>query len=470
MKLGELFIELGITGDIKPLKKALSGMDAANIKSKLLTKYLKDLKNATTAEEKALVKQNFAQKINTLNAVENTKAVMGLLGQMTKIGAVVTAAVVALDRLGNSLLKSNQLFVNFEKQTGLSINRLNKLAGVAKLSGMGLSVEQVANDLTNLEQRIFKLGLTGEGSGIFAQLGMNPMGMKSDQFINALRYRIRGLSEVQQTYVVDQLGLSREWLNVLNLSDKEYRELQKEAEKLQLNEAERKELAKYTALQQKNNMRWELAKQRLLKTTMPIIIKIMDITSKIADSVTKALGDEKIRTVLKDAALFMTIMAAQATIFSGMLKPIIKGLLSLFSLKGIGKGAAGLLGMFGIGAAAKTGGGLLGFGAKKALIGAIGKGATAGLLRAAGFAIPFANVLMVLWLLYDIIKAFFDKEEQKEQEEDTPSPFDTDAWKYSYQNINTNMTNHFHNNPVPQQDIVNNLNNVVDKYLAGTKR
>ena len=71
MKLGSLFIELGITGDIKPLKKALSGMDAAGIKAKLLKKYIKELKEATTSEEKALVKKNFAQKVSTLNTIEN---------------------------------------------------------------------------------------------------------------------------------------------------------------------------------------------------------------------------------------------------------------------------------------------------------------------------------------------------------------------------------------------------------------
>lgn len=454
MKLGELFIELGITGDIKPLKQALSGMNAASIKAKLLTKYLRDLKKAKTAEEKATIKSNFAQKINTLNTIENTKAIGGLIKAASITVAKIAAVVVIFDRLNNSLLKSNQLFVNFTKQTGLSISRLNRLAGVAKLSGMGLSAEQVANDLTNLEQRIFKLGLTGEGSGIFAQLGMNPMGMKSDQFIEALRHRMKGLSEVQQTYIVDQLGLSREWLNVLTLNDKEYAELMKESQKLQLSEKERKELAKYTALQQKNNMRWDLAKQRFLKTMMPLIIGIMEGTSKIADFLAKAFNDQPVR-IVRDIALFIGIAATKAKILQA-------------SLKGIG--ALGAL--FGFGAGKGLFAKLFGFGASKQLA---KTGAKVGAKAALGGSnvwnpIGWGLLAWTLWDIFQLLKDWFNEDKEKKDEEETESPFDEDAWKYSYQNINSNMINHFHNNPVPQQEVINNLNNVVDKYLAGTKR
>jgi len=463
MKLGELFIELGITGDIKPLKQALSGMDAAKIKTKLLTKYLKDLKNATSDGEKALIKKNFAQKISNINTIESLKAGAGLLMQTAKIVTVLGAAAVAFDRLGNSLLKSNQQFINFTQQTGISIDRLNRLAGVAKLSGMNLSAEQVAGDLSSLEQRIFKLGLTGEGSGIFAQLGMNPLGMKSDQFIGALRQRMKGLSEVQKSYILDSLGLSREWLNVLNLTDSEYADLIKQSKELQLTEKERKELAKYTAMQQKNNMRFELAKQRFLKAIMPAVIKIMDATSQIALNLANALGDEKIRTVIKDAALFMTVMATQAALFSSALKPILKGLLGLFGL-GKGKGLmGGLLGLLGLNAGA----GLFNYGTKKALVGTLGKGAAKGLLRTVGLAIPFVDILMVLWLIYDIIKAFFGKKDKEDQEQ--PSPID-DSAGYSYRALNSSIVNHFHNNPVPQQEVINNLTYLTDYLLAGTKR
>ena len=473
MKLGELFIELGITGDIKPLKQALSGMDKASIKAKLLKKYLADLKKAKTEEEKATIKSNFAQKINTLNVLENIKAIGGLISAATKIVGIIGTVVVAFDRLGNSLLKSNQLFINFTNQTGMSIDRLNKLAGVAKLSGMSLGIEQVANDLTNLEQKIFRLGYMGEGSGIFAQLGMNPIGMNADQFIGALRKRIRGLSEVQKTFILDSLGLSREWLNVINLSNEEYADLLKQSKDLQLSEEERKELAKYTALQQKNNMRWELAKQRFLKATMPLIIKIMDKTSKLALKITDALGNEKVVNVLKDISIFLGAIVAQMLIFSGLIKPIFK---FLGSLLGLGKGGGGLfkglLSLFGIKTATKAGSSLFSFGAKKALVGTLGKGAAAGILKAAGLGIPFLNIALIAWTIWDIyklVKDWFDMDKQN-QEKDETSPVDDSDIGSSYRILNSNISNHFHNNPVPQQEIVENFKYLTDIILARTTR
>lgn len=473
MKLGELFIELGITGDITPLKKALSGMDSAKLKTKLLAQAKKELKNATSKEAREQIKSTYRQKLNTLAVMENVSAIGTLLKTAAKIGGVLAGVTIAFDRFNNSLLKSNQLFINFTNQTGMSITRLNKLAGVAKLSGMGLSIEQVANDLTNLEQRIFKLGLTGEGSGIFAQLGMNPMGMNSDQFIGVLRQRMRGLSEVQKTYILDQLGLSREWLNVLNLSNKEYADLLKQSQELQLTEQERKELAKYTALQQKNNMRWELAKQRFLKATMPLILKIMDVTSKIALNISNALGNEKTLSIVKDITALFSIISIHALRTNKILMPIIKGLLKLLGIGALFGGVKGaataskglwgrLAGLFGVKQAGK-------FFAKRGATMAAAAG-TAAIPGVGPIVATLLEIGLGIWTIWDLLKIFFGKQDKEDQEENTTPPIDDGAWRYQYQNINSNMINHFHNNPVPQQVVIDNLNDAVNKYLAGTKR
>lgn len=493
MKLGELIIELGITGDIKPLKKALSGMDAASIKAKLLKKYLTDLKNAQSDEEKQTIKNAFAQKINSLRTVENIKATGGLIMKSVKLVAALGAVVTVLDRLGNSLLRSNQLFINFTNQTGMSIDRLNRMAGVAKLSGMNLPVEQVASDLTSLQQRIFKLGMTGEGSAIFAQLGMNPMGMNSDQFVDALRQRFKSMSEVQKTYVLDNLGLSREWLNVLNLTDKEYKDLVVQSKELQLTEEERKELAKYTLQQQKNNMRWELAKQRFLKAIMPITIKIMDATSKIALNLANAFSNEKTVTAVRDIAGLFGIIVLHALRVNNLLMPILKGLLKVAGLGIAGSmfGSGGLLAGLGLGmmggSAGKTVGKAAGKGfwgrmlgffgskqAKKLLAKQGTKMATTAVAGAAtaetGIGAIIATILEVVFaigLVYDLIKLWIDKDNNEDQEN---APVDDSALRYSYQNVNSNMVNHFYNNPQPQQVVIDNLNNAVNKYLAGTKR
>ena len=453
MKLGELFIELGVTGDIRPLKKALSGMDAASIKSKLLKKYLKDLKNATSDVEKATIKQNFAQKINALRTTENVKAIGGLIGQVTKMIGIAGAAAIAFDRLGNSVLKANQLYINFGRQTGIPINRLNKMIGVAKLSGMNLPAEQVAGDLASLQQKIFKLGITGEGSGIFAQLGINPMGMDSDKFLTALRQRFKGMSEMQKSYVLDELGLSREWLNVLNLSNQEFEELVKQSKDLQLSAEERKQLAKYTLIQQKNNMRWELAKQKLAIALLPIITKIMEATSKIAVSIENAFGNEHIIAALTKMSILVGAIAVQA----GIIK-------KAFSFLGAFSGFKALGGLFKMGGLAL---GMHGTKGIKALGKVIGKRMAAGAAATTFggvFGILF-DIGLAVWTIIDILNFFKGKEEK----EDT-TPIDDSEIRYQYRNVNSNMVNHFYNNPTPQAEVTRELDTVLTRYLASTKR
>ena len=65
--LGELFIEIGVLGDIKPLEDTVKKMQEAEKKAARLLKYLQDLNKAETDAEKKLIKQNFVRSIDTFN-------------------------------------------------------------------------------------------------------------------------------------------------------------------------------------------------------------------------------------------------------------------------------------------------------------------------------------------------------------------------------------------------------------------
>lgn len=425
MKLGELFIQLTTKGDTKKLDQTISKMEKVKKQEK-----------------------------------DQAQRWKNMIRSVTAFATGISAAVVAMDRLGNSVLKTNQLYTNFNRQTGMTIASLNKMAGLAKLSGMNLPTEQVASDLNRLQQKIFRLGLTGEGSAIFAQLGMNPLGMNSDEFIDALRNRIKGLNEVQKSYIIDELGLSREWLNVLELQDDEYVKLVEESQKLQLNEKERQALAKYTLIQQKNNMRWELAKQRLAIALIPLVTKIMEVTSKIAESIAKGLGNEKTISVVRDIALWMGIAAVKA----GMLQRALSLIAGTKLLQGLGF-------IFGAGAAktgakAVAGATMAGIGAKTATKAATGLG-----LKTLGKGIggflggPAVGIAMLIWTLFDIfglLKQWFEKDTDSDENE---PPIDTTA-AMNYRYMNSNMVNNFYNNPVPQQVIIDDFVNIQDRLLA----
>ena len=474
MKIGEFFIDITTKGNTKELDNAAKKLAEVEKKTRALTNYLKRLSQATTDQEKKLVKENFAQqvKLEKLNKIRteqnalNASMRQGLISSLKWIGGL-KLAIITLDRLGNSLIRSNQAYVTFEKQTGISSGRLMKMSTLAQLSGSGMNPEQIAGDLKSLQRRMFEFRL-GKGAGTFAQLGINPMGMKSDDFIKVLRHRLRGRSADFKSYMLDQLGLSQEWLHIIDLTDDKFKQYLQDSQKLTLSVKERNKLAQMAEQQQRNNMKWELAKQKLLIAIMPMVQKIMDWASDIAVKVTNVLEkNPQWLNVLKDVLILFTsakLIGATTAIINSV--KAIKGLLGVSVLGGLAKGGKGLLGGGLLaGLIGKTGGkGLARLAASK------GVGTAAGVVgkRALAFAGPIGVAISVLWLIHDLCQAFFNKEEDKD-EDVTPEPTETEP-RYSYHNIKSTMTNNFFNNPVPATVAVNQLDMAVARYTQYQNR
>lgn len=477
MKLGELFISLGVQGDTKKLKEAAKDMQDAERKITRLLAKRKALEKATSDEEKALIEEKFAlqdeieetQKLITAKEEQERQTKSSILTTAKLVGGI-KLALIAFDRLGNSLIKNNQAYMTFNQQTGLSINRLNRMSTLAQLSGAGMSPEQVMGDLQGIQQKIFELGMTGQGSQTFAMLGMNPMGMKPDQFILALRQRLKGLNGEQKSFFLNQLGLSQEWLNVINLSDEKFRDYLKTSKELQLSDKERAKLAAYTELQQKNNMRWELAKQRILITILPMIQQIMEFSSKIALNFANWFEkNPKWLNVFRDVLLLMTGSSIIKTInaFRALLGGGIIGSLLGGGAKATTKASGGLFA--GLMNSKWVKKGLAGFLGKQALK----KGALAG-IGAAGVAsggvIPLIlGIVGILWTIYDVVRAFFHKEEEKDEQEDLTDTVDTGG-RYVYHNVNANMTNNFNNVDRPTETAMNEFRLAYERLTAATSK
>ena len=321
---------------------------------------------------------------------------------------------------------------------------------------MNLAPEQVAGDIQGLQQKLFRFRMFGEGADTFGQLGINPMGMSAEGLILGLRKSLKNYAPEVKSYFLEQLGLSQEWLTVLDLADKDFQDYVKESKELQLSAKERHKLAKYTALQQKNNMRWELARQKILIAIMPMVQNIMEFASKAALAFSSWIDKNPgWLNVLKDILILLSGNAILKTVTS--IITALKGLgamMATLGLGGIAKG--GILG----GLIGATGGkGLARLASKKgagAVAGILGKralGAAGGLLGGPLGAI--FSILMVLVTFKDLFEMFAKKEEEKD-EEPIPDTL-TSGNRYAYHNVKTNMTNHFYNNPQPAKEVYSEL-------------
>lgn len=488
MNIGEFIIKIGTQGDTKELDKAIKKLAEAEKKTRRQIKLMRDLAKATSEEEKELIKKNAAQQeeIEGFKAAKEendalTSSMQKGMSTALKMVAAISGAVIALDRMGNSLLKSNQAYVTFNAATDISIGRLTKMVGLAKLTNMNMTAEQVASDIEALQSKIFNLERFGKEAQTFGMLNINPRGMRADQVILMLRKSLQGYSGQIKSQYLSQLGLSQEWLTVLNLTNKEFAEYLDTANKLQLTEEERKQLAKYTAAQQKNNMRWELARQKLLIAVMPMVQKIMDAMSKAALWISDILEkNPPWLTILRDILIMFTGAKILSTIkaINEMTKTLkelgIVGLLTGGAKAGTKTaakaGAGGLLGFFGFKGLSKI------FGKTAAKAGAriaAGQGVAAGAGAASGGAgYAIVNTALGVWALYDIVSALWSWWQNKENEEEenlTPDP-DSQSTRYAYHNVNANMTNNFFNNPVPAREAISQLYNVQALLLAEQNR
>lgn len=471
MNLGEFIIKIGTQGDTKELQTTIKRLQDAEKKSRGLISYLKRLKSATNEQEKALIKKNYAQQleIEKLNKAKQSQDALATsmkssIGTAFKMITALGATITVIDRMGNSLIKANQAYTTFSRTTGMSTARLNRMAGIAQMSSTGLSPEQVMGDLKSLEDKIWGFERMGENAQTFGMLGINPRGMRSDQLLLGLRKSLKNkrYDERAKSRILSELGLSQEWINFLDLEDEKFNEYLKTSKKLQLNAKERKQLADMTAKQQINNMRWELAKQKLLISIMPMIQDIMEKVSKVALWVSDLLEkNPKWLNIVRDILLILTgskllqAISAISKLFTG---GILGALGGMIGAKAGGLGLAKLASKKGLGAAL----GLVG----KRLIGAAG-GFLGGPVVGAIFTI--ASACLLIKDIKDLIAGWFGKKEQEDEDELSPDP-NEGAPQYRYSNYKSNMTNNFFNNPQPAQEAIRQLSNYHSLILAEQTR
>lgn len=434
MKLGEFIIELGVVGNTKELKKALKDMKGAERIAKTRQKIEKQLGRSLKANEVGVIKTAYA--IGDM--------VSGTLKMATAIGG----AVLALDRMAQSMIRVNQSFIGFKSQTGMSIDKANEfVSALGLVSGTGK--EGVLNDLTTLSQKIYRLRQFGEGSDIFAKLGFNPIGMDPDDIIKKVRDvgKAKGYNEQTYTTIADELGISRDWVQLWQMEDDFFNKVMTDSEGIQLSEEKRLELYK---LGYENRLAHAKIEKEILQMQMKLLPLVNAIETVFAG-------------ILKIVNNFTSLSFEIIGIISGVLarlQPVQKLFLSIYKavakIPVFGKMFLPFVRMLGI-----CGSRLL----------------------------PIIGQLMIVW---DIVKGIYEylngepkgwfakllawvgkklgienPEGEENQEATTPEPVNTQQLaEQFYRNSTTNMQNNFYNNPVPVGVIQGQLNTITASNLA----
>ena len=304
--LGELFVELGVVGDVKPLEKAIGTMKEAvkqidnEIKAnQRLLKYLQDIKNARTAGEKATIKENFTKEIQKQKMLDeidaNQKAIDGkkefaskIAGVVKGVGAFVgalTGAAIAMNKFTNDLVQSNQAMLDLTRTTDIALGTFQKWGSIGKMLG----VENADQQLEGLNQRMFDLMLTGEGARGFQLAGINPVGQDAEGVLEQLRNRVSGMSDTAATYLLQQMGLDPRMLHLLRMSRTEFEELGQTINKYRLSNDQTKEIQRMNIQLQIAGIKLKYLKDRAILAMMPAWTQFMASLARVTEGLETAV-------------------------------------------------------------------------------------------------------------------------------------------------------------------------------------
>ena len=310
MNLGELIIKIGTEGNTKELEKALKKMKEAEKETAAQIKLNKDLSKATSDEEKALIKKNYAQKQEIASTEkmiqkgkERNKTLMAGIQGFTRFIGAVSLTIGVLDRLVNASAKANQSILTLSQTSGIDVNTINQYASAAKSVNYNVTREQVARTFESLAQQIMSMQYTESGvsqlSSAIALLSslsgetIDYFGKNPVELIEAIRGPISKLNDMKASYVLNQMGISPDLLPMLRMSKSEFNsvknrflsdsdmvEEQKRSLKLQEQRDELNKLKESTEIQLYPLLNSIYSS---LESILPELVKLVPATVKLAE-------------------------------------------------------------------------------------------------------------------------------------------------------------------------------------------
>ena len=288
MNLGELFVQIGAIGNSKEVKAFGEAVKKAG---KAIDDYDKKLNKAKGGADKTSV------------------AIKGTIGAIAGIATAVAGAYWALDRLTDSLAKQNLQWLNLTRQSDIALSTFQKWGTIGKIVG----VDNAAQQLENLNQKIFNLRLTGEGAKGFQMAGIMPT--TADDVLEQLRGRISGMSNTAASYLLQQMGLDPKMITLLRMGREEWEQYLEVQRKYTLNDEQRKEIDRLNRQLEVARIKMGYLKDRMVLSLMPAFTRFTKFVVSAVEGITKLIkifieSDTPIAKLAKGLAKIQLALAA----------------------------------------------------------------------------------------------------------------------------------------------------------------
>lgn len=262
MNLGELFVQIGAIGNSKEVKAFGEAVKKAG---QAIDNYDKKLKKSQ-------------------NSSNNLKgSIKGIIGVIVGIAGAVAGAYYALDKLTDSLAKNNLQWLNLTRQSDIALSTFQKWGTIGKIVG----VDNAAQQLENLNQKIFNLRLTGEGAKGFQMAGIMPT--NAEDVLEQLRGRIAGMSNTSATYLLQQMGLDPKMITLLRMGREEWEQYLEVQNRYTLNKDQREEIDRLNRQLEVARIKMQYLKDKAILAIMPAFTKFAKSIAIVTELLVKFL-------------------------------------------------------------------------------------------------------------------------------------------------------------------------------------
>lgn len=270
-------------------------------------------------------------KVDTKSLQQFNSSMSSVVNTVRGLAFALTGTMTAWQMLQTKIGQNAQTMLNFKTYTGENVEEVRKLAAVMQGTNLNFSMDTLLSDISNVKTQLRELQLFGEGSNMAQALrvvglpGLNPGSLSTIQDFLKLLKQIPDTAT--RTMLVDRLGVSRQFLNILELTDEQYRELEKRADKIFPNEQELERRQKasldiyLTWLELKNL--FESKVTDFAPILNEILLKIQDIVS----------DSEKLKWVLE--GIKWTFILTTLTAIAGALGTIVANARMLLPIAGL---------------------------------------------------------------------------------------------------------------------------------------
>ena len=160
------------------------------------------------------------EKLNRFN-----RSLNNIRRDILLVGTAFVGAGVAIDRFVNGTVQGVVALQNLNNQTGLAIDELQKLQQAGQLADLTLTPEAISQSVANLQRNLANISLGQGNIRPFQLLGIDPRTTDAFKVIDQLRDSIKGLDPAIATNLIQELGLSPQFINILKLSRREFEQL-----------------------------------------------------------------------------------------------------------------------------------------------------------------------------------------------------------------------------------------------------